>query len=236
MMHSPENRHPTEGMEGLADRLAPLRRTHGRIIVGLAGAPGAGKTTLASRLAELLGRDTVATLPMDGFHLAHAELERLGLADRKGALDTFDAYGFVALLRRIVQAEDEVVYAPDFDRRVEDPIAGSIPVSISHSVVIVEGNYLLVDDTPWDQVRALLTTSWFLELDDLTRQQRLAARHQRYGKTPRAAESRALGNDQHNADLVAQTAHRADLIITMGTGSHHAPSLSTVDSLQNPEP
>lgn len=187
-----------------------------RTILGVAGAPGAGKSTLTAALTQGLGALAVG-VPMDGFHLAQAELERLGRADRKGAPDTFDAHGFVALLRRVrVQRPgDPLVYAPAFDRTLEQPVAGAIAVPADVPLVVVEGNYLLVDDDAWAGVRPLLDECWFVEVDDDLRLARLTARHAAHGKDPDAAHAWAHGPDERNARLVAATRHRADAVVRL---------------------
>lgn len=146
----------TQQFERLAARARALAEAGDRRILGLAGPPGAGKSTLAARLVDRL--DGLAVLvPMDGFHLARAELERLGRADRKGAPDTFDAAGYTTLLTRLRTPEPgTTVYAPAFDRSLEEPIAGSVPVAPSVPLVVTEGNYLLHDEAPWPTVLPLL--------------------------------------------------------------------------------
>ncbi len=183
-----------------------------RLIVGITGAPGAGKSTLVDQLGALLGSDA-ALVPMDGFHLANRVLADLGRQQRKGAPDTFDACGYVALLRRLRQQTDDVVYAPTFRRDLEEPIAGSIAVSRQTPIVITEGNYLLLDTQPWSEVREILDLAWFLEIDHDTRIGRLVARHHAYGKTIQAARGRAEGSDERNAILVRDSRHRADRIV-----------------------
>ena len=150
---------------------------------------------------------------MDGFHLAQAELERLGRADRKGAPDTFDAAGYVALLRRLRDAAPETVYAPQFRREIEEPIAGAVAVPPDVALVVTEGNYLLLDEGPWAAVRPLLHEAWYLAPDEPTRVARLAVRHAAHGKAPDAAHAWAQGPDQRNAERVARTRERADLVI-----------------------
>jgi pantothenate kinase len=189
----------------------------GRAVLGICGAPGAGKSTLAARVAAGLGDDAVV-VPMDGFHLHDDELARLGRSDRKGAPDTFDAAGYAALLRRLHQDEDDVVYAPGFERELEQPIAGSIPVPRTARLVITEGNYLLYDEGDWARVRPQLDEVWYCELDEAERLRRLVARHERFGKDHAAAVAWSLGTDQRNADLVAGTRHRADLVVTGEAG------------------
>jgi pantothenate kinase len=188
----------------------------GRRLLGLAGPPGAGKSTLAAALVAAMG-DRAVLVPMDGFHLAQAELERLGRADRKGAPDTFDADGFVALLARL-RAQgpgDPVVYAPRFDRHLEEPIAGAIAVPASVPLVVVEGNYLLHDDGSWAGVAPLLDDAWYLDLPDGLRVERLVARHVAHGRTPADARAWVLRSDEANARLVAAGRGRAGFVVAM---------------------
>ena len=192
-----------------------------RRLVGIAGGPGAGKSTLASWLVREWNRRergdvaTAAYVPMDGFHLANAELARLGRADRKGAPDTFDAAGYVALLRRLRDDGGETVWAPAFGRALEEPIAGAIAVDPAVRLVVTEGNYLLLDDPPWDDVPRLLDDTWFLEAPEDLRVERLVARHVEYGRTPAEAWARALGSDGANAARVAASRGRAGRVIVL---------------------
>ncbi|MEV6665282.1 nucleoside/nucleotide kinase family protein [Streptomyces nigra] len=201
----------------LLDRARSLADGGGRAVLGIAGSPGAGKTTLAETLVRELngtGDPWVAHVPMDGFHLADAELERLGRRDRKGAPDTFDAAGYAALLRRLREEPgDDVVYAPGFERELEQPIAGAVPVEPTARLVVTEGNYLLLDSGAWARVRAQLDEVWFCELDEEERLRRLIARHERFGKTHEEAVAWVMRSDQRNAELVAATRDRADLVV-----------------------
>ena len=197
----------------LLARARALAEPGGRRILGITGAPGAGKSTLAAQLAAALGAAAVI-VPMDGYHLAHRELQRLGRAARKGAPDTFDGAGFVALLRRLREGRDEVVYAPEFRREIEEPIAGAIPVPGDVPLVITEGNYLLLEGDPWAAVAALLDETWFVNPPDEARLAWLTARHARHGKDPEAAHRWARGPDQANAEIIAGTRERADLLLT----------------------
>ena len=200
--------------------VAPGRRA----LLGVVGSPGAGKSTLTEALLAALradppsgaGPDWVAHVPMDGFHLADVELERLGLRQAKGAPDTFDAGGYVALLARLRAADpaDAVVYAPAFERTLEQPLAGAIPVPAAARLVLTEGNYLLLDSGRWPAVRSLLDEVWFCALDDDVRLHRLLARHIRFGKAPDVAKAWVASVDEPNAALIEATRERADLVVS----------------------
>src|SRR5215218_2948140 len=152
-------------VETLVDRVREFARGERRTILGIAGQPGGGKSTLEQTLVAAVGSAAVL-VPMDGFHLAQAELVRLGRRDRMGAPDTFDALGYIALLRRLRDRGEEVVYAPEFRREIEEPIAGAIPVPRATRLILtVEGNYLLVAGEPWGGIRPLLDECWYAELD-----------------------------------------------------------------------
>ncbi|SFP78347.1 Panthothenate kinase [Amycolatopsis arida] len=198
--------------DDLLRRAEALAAKERRTVLGIVGAPASGKTTLAWRIAEGLGTRT-AVVGMDGFHLAQVELARLGRTDRKGAPDTFDAHGYVHLVRRLREGT-ETVYAPEFRREIEEPIAGAVPVPPEVQVVITEGNYLLLDTEPWSRLRSLLDEVWYLAPDEEERLERLVTRHRHYGRSLVEAQQRALGSDQRNADLIATTAERADLVVT----------------------
>lgn len=186
----------------------------GRRLLGLAGAPGGGKSTLAGLLADALGERAVV-VPMDGFHLAQCELDRLGRAARKGAPDTFDVGGYIALLRRLRAPEaGEIVYAPAFRREIEEPVAGAIPVLPDTPLVITEGNYLLLDG-PWAPVRALLDACWFVSPAEALREARLLARHQAFGRSRDAAIAWIAATDAPNARLIEATRERADLVVAL---------------------
>jgi pantothenate kinase len=204
-------------LEHLIGRAQALAATGSRRIVGICGAPGAGKSTLAERLVAALG-DRAVLVAMDGFHLSQRELRRLGREQRKGAPDTFDASGYVDLIRRLrrngpEQADAETIYAPEFCREIEEPIACAVPVAPEVPLVVTEGNYLLLPDHPWSALRALLHEVWFLAPDEPVRLARLIERHRRYGRSDAEAHDRAFGSDQVNALRVQATADRADLVL-----------------------
>lgn len=189
------------------DDLPPIA---GRML-GVTGAPGAGKSTLAALLAAHRGATVV---PMDGFHLADVELVRRGLRDRKGAPETFDAEGYAALLRR-VRAREPLVMAPGFERTLEQPIAGALPIPGDAALVVTEGNYLLLADGAWPQVRAQLDTVWHVVTDEALRLERLVARHVAFGKSPAEARAWVERVDQPNAVLIEAAASRADLVLDL---------------------
>ena len=198
----------------LAERARALAAGRDRTLLGIAGPPGSGKSTLARHLVAALAPAAVV-VPMDGFHLAGAELVRLGRQERKGAPDTFDAAGYVALLRRLREPGRDVVHAPAFDRDLEEPIAGAIAVAPGTPLVVTEGNYLLLRDGAWAGVRANLDEVWFLDVDPGLRVRRLVDRHVRHGKAPDAARAWVLGSDERNAALVETTRSAADLVVSV---------------------
>ena len=197
----------------LVARAGALAGSGGRALLGLAGAPGAGKSTLATALVQALGGQAVL-VPMDGFHLDDAVLDALGRRDRKGAPDTFDADGYVALLRRLRARTDDVVYAPEFRRELELAAAGAIAVPRHVPLVVTEGNYLL-DDGPFAPVRSLLTETWFLDVDPGVRRSRLVARHVAHGRTPEDARRWVESTDEPNARRVERTRAAADLVVRL---------------------
>lgn len=187
-----------------------------RYLLGIAGAPGSGKSTFAEAEYRRLSAEGTATavLPMDGFHLPQAELVRLGRRDRMGAPDTFDVDGFVATLERL--RRPGAVIAPGFDRTIEEPVQDALEIGADIRLVIVEGNYLLHDRDGWERVRPLLDRVVFLPPDDAVRRGRLIARHVAFGKSPAEAEAWVARSDDPNAALVAATAHRADEVLREG--------------------
>ena len=197
-----------------------------RALLGVVGSPGSGKSTLTEMLLAALradpppgeGPDWVAHVPMDGYHLADVELERLGRRQAKGAPDTFDAGGYVALLARLRARDpaDAVVYAPAFERTLEQPLAGAIPVPAAARLVLTEGNYLLLGSGRWPAVAPLLDEVWFCALRDDVRLQRLLARHITFGKPPDAARAWVAAVDEPNAALIEATRARADLVVPSG--------------------
>src|SRR3954453_1693171 len=196
-----------EDDEALVARAHELAAGGERRILGIAGPPGGGKSTVARAVVAALG-NAARLVPMDGFHLAQAELVRLGRRDRMGAPAPFDPAGYAALLRRL-RGDDEVVYAPEFRREIEEPIAGAIAVGRGVPLVVTEGNYLLL----WPEVQPLLDETWYVETDEDLRVQRLIQRHIAFGKTPEYARAWVMRSDERNAALVAETASLADVLV-----------------------
>lgn len=197
---------------GLA-RISELAASGRRVILGLAGPPGAGKSTMAVWLAEH-SSITIRIVPMDGFHLANTELDRLGFRTRKGAPETFDAAGFAALLRRIRADDGTTIYAPTFDRSVDEAVAGAIPVTRDDRVILTEGNYLLHQSEGWRLVRPVLDEAWWIDCSDDERRRRLVERHVRFGREPADARRFVTESDEANAALIAGDMRRADRMIS----------------------
>lgn len=203
-----------QGLEEALKRLLFLsQNSDGRVIIGLVGKPGAGKSTLSNYLLKKLPKETTTLVPMDGYHLSNLQLKLLTRSDRKGAPDTFDSYGFLKLLQRIKMSTDEEIYFPIFHREIEESIAAEGVVHPHTSLILVEGNYLLLDTAGWSEVAKTLTESWFIDVDNDRRMARLVGRHMKYGKSREEAHAWAHGSDQDNSDLVELTRKMADVII-----------------------
>jgi len=201
-------------IESLAQFVESLP-TSPRRIIGIAGSPGAGKSTIAEALVARLRSAVV--LPMDGYHLPQARLVELGRRDRMGAPDTFDVDGFLATLSalRAVDNSGNPVLAPGFDRGIEEPVPDAIRILQELSTVVVEGNYLLLESGGWGRVAPMLDATVFVQVDRGIRLDRLIERHERFGKSPADARAWALGPDERNAQLIEATATRADRVVEL---------------------
>ncbi|MGM9471245.1 nucleoside/nucleotide kinase family protein [Pseudarthrobacter sp. YS3] len=205
-MDSPEI---SQAVAALRLRLDGGRRT----LLGITGAPGSGKSTFASWLQQQFGPELAMVVPMDGFHLGNAIIDGTPLRQRKGAMDTFDVGGYLSLLQRLVRRDESVVYAPEFRRTLDEPVAASIAVPASVPLVITEGNYLLAEPPQWKEVRAQLDEVWFMDTPPELRLARLVDRHVEFGMDQAAAEAWATGPDEANAALIEATRRNADRII-----------------------
>ena len=208
--------------EQLASQEAALARIQNhlensteRVLIGIIGKPGAGKSTLSKFLLAKLPKEFVTVVPMDGYHLSNKVLKDLKRADRKGAPDTFDVAGFISLVKRIRSEQTQNIYYPIFDRAIEESIAAQGVVTSATKVVIVEGNYLLHDDGGWEVCNDLLDESWMVDVDDDKRISRLISRHIAYGKDPEAAKAWAKGTDEVNAKLIERGRIRADFVVAI---------------------
>lgn len=208
-MDSPEI---TQAVAALRHRLDGGRRT----LLGITGAPGSGKSTFAAWLQQQFGAELAVVVPMDGFHLGNAIIDGTPLRQRKGAMDTFDVGGYLSLLQRLVRRDEDVVYAPEFRRTLDEPVAASIAVPASVPLVITEGNYLLAETPQWKEVRAQLDEVWFVDTPPALRIGRLVDRHVEFGMVRAAAEAWATGPDETNAVLIEATRQGADRVIPWG--------------------
>ncbi|VEP39744.1 MULTISPECIES: nucleoside/nucleotide kinase family protein [Tessaracoccus] len=206
----------TATLDDLVARAAHLAQRPGRTLLGIVGAPGAGKSTVCEALSTGLGEQAVV-VGMDGFHLDNEVLIALGRRQRKGAPDTFDVPGYLSLLNRLRATAEDVTYAPRFDRALEMAIGSAVPVPRTTPLVITEGNYLLYDGGGWEDVREALDEVWYLDVSDQELRNRLVARRMSYGESHEAALDWVQGVDEANASVVAQGRHHADLIITISS-------------------
>ena len=197
------------------DRLCALvaekRNPQSRFILAIAGPPASGKSTLANALVQRLGQEAVL-VPMDGFHLDNRVLEIRGHLSRKGAPHTFDADGFASLVKRIVANKDDVVF-PVFNRDLDCAIAGAGVVEQQHKVVVFEGNYLLLDDTPWTDMRCFYDCTAFLDVPLEVLERRCVMRWQQHGWPDEKASAHIAHNDLPNIELVQRKSVRADLVL-----------------------
>jgi pantothenate kinase len=181
-----------------------------RTLIGIVGKPGAGKSTVVEEIAKRFDPNSVSIIPMDGFHLSNEELISLDRRERKGAPDTFDVEGFTSLIKRVKINKNIDHKFPIFHREIEASIEDEGTVPKESKVIVIEGNYLFSSDHNWEEIYPLLDHTWFIEIDDVVRIERLIARHIRYGKTPEEAEAWSRGSDETNARFIGLTANRAE--------------------------
>lgn len=187
-----------------------------RQVLGLLGAPGSGKSTVADLIVEGLGAKA-AIIEMDAFHLSDELLVTLGRRDRKGAPDTFDVDGYVEILRRLTEPGAGDVYVPIFDRTLDTSVGSAQLVPADCELIITTGNYLLLDSEPWPRLRRFIDHAWFLEPDEDQRIDQLIARHVQYGKTPDEAREWVLRSDQRNAEMVQGSRDNANWVVRVAS-------------------
>jgi len=190
-----------------------------RFMLAITGAPGAGKSTLAELLMrntnEVLKDEIAIVIPMDGYHYHNDILAEKGLLPLKGIPQSFDSQRFVMLIKEIASQKQEKLYCPTYDRGLHNPVERSIVIENKHKIIIVEGNYLLLDTCPWNELADLFDESWFIETPLTTTKERLISRHVLAGRSFEEALSKISSTDAPNAELIIQTRHRATKLITV---------------------
>ena len=203
-----------EGLIAARDRiLAISNESQKRVLIGIVGKPGAGKSTVTAELRKILPPNETRVLSQDGYHLSNTQLKELGRSERKGAPDTFDPQSFTELLKRVEQDLENEIYFPIFHREIEESIAAEGVITPDTKIVLVEGNYLLLDSHGWHDVATYLNESWYLKIDDELRLKRLVERHIEFGKEPKFAHDWAHGTDEVNAKIIETTSTRADAFL-----------------------
>ena len=200
--------------KALSDYIIENSEGRKRYIVAIAGPPGAGKSTFSQALLLMLKEKSIQAkiISMDGFHLDNSILAERNLLDRKGAPATFDTAGFIHLMNRLTNFENEVVI-PEFDRNKDLSIAGSSIISTKDKVLIVEGNYLLIEEEPWTELKKTWDQTIFINPGMDTIEQRLLNRWLRHGLDAKDAKKRTLTNDLPNARYVLEKSSDSDIQI-----------------------
>ena len=193
-----------------------IRRSEGsqRFIIAVAGPPGAGKSTLSKQLVQMLKTRSIQSciISMDGFHLENSILKRLGLLDRKGSPTTFDVPAFIQVMKRLAAYESDVAI-PKFDRKKDISIERASIVSTQDKILIVEGNYLLLNDEQWVELQDIWDETVFINPGMDVLEKRLIDRWLSYGMDNESAKNRAFGNDIPNAKNIIENSLPANILI-----------------------
>jgi len=202
--------------------LESVDRAPGRYLLGIVGPPGAGKSTVAAAIEDAAnarqGPGFAAVAPLDGFHLPNEQLDELGLRKVKGAPETFDVEGFVHCLARVRREPDSTIFWPGFNRAIEATVPGAIAITVRTSLVVCEGNYLLLDRPRWREVRPLLDAAWYVDAPRFVLRKRLLERARAGGRTEAEAVWHVDENDLRNAELIAATKSAADRLLSIVPG------------------
>lgn len=203
-----------KGLEEARKRILDLEsKSKTRVVIGITGKPGAGKSTVTSKLKETIPGERTVILSQDGYHLSNLQLESLGRSNFKGAPDTFDSEGFSKILFRVKSELKNNIYFPVFHREIEESISAEGLITEKTNVVLVEGNYLLFETHGWGEVAKHLDEIWYLQVDDDLRLSRLVARHIEFGKNPQVAVAWAHGSDEANARLIEKARDKANAFL-----------------------
>lgn len=203
-----------KGLEEARKRILDLEsKSKTRVVIGITGKPGAGKSTVTSKLKETIPGERTVILSQDGYHLSNLQLESLGRSNFKGAPDTFDSEGFSKILLRVKSELKNNIYFPVFHREIEESISAEGLITEKTNVVLVEGNYLLFETHGWGEVAKHLDEIWYLQVDDDLRLSRLVARHIEFGKNPQVAVAWAHGSDEANARLIEKVRDKANAFL-----------------------
>jgi pantothenate kinase len=191
----------------------------GRYFLGITGCPAAGKSMLAKNLTDEInfrtGDDLAAVVPMDGFHLPNNALKERGLTKVKGMPETFDADSFVELINQLHEFPDRSIMCPAYDRKIHDPVKNSITIQPGNRLIIVEGNYLLLNRSPWNIIRTKMNEVWYIDTPLNTVKERLFDRHIAGGSSRKEAERKVESVDLPNAELIRKTLLFADKMVNL---------------------
>lgn len=199
----------------LIDKAQQAANDHKRFVLGIVGIPASGKSSLTVQLMEYIeaiAPSEAALLPMDGYHLTNHKLDELGLRDRKGSPHTFDAEGYVQAIEAVKPAGVSLSF-PVYDRAIHDPKPDAGQIESSHQLIVTEGNYLLLDQPPWDRLGQVINECWWLDTPTEQAKEWMIKRHVQGGRTEEDARSHYEHSDAANTQLILEHSREPDLII-----------------------